>query len=853
MLNRAFVLALGLCGGVSPALAERSTFYTYRGERRVLTLDPSRLALLGAEADRPIPSLGLAAADVTAHAIQGWSLARTQPLAALAADARAIVEVAAADAAIDFASPVFVDDLGGPMFVTPIILVGFKAGTTDAQANASIAQVGAGDVVERGWAGMRGAYRVMSRARSGFEVLDQANALAALPNVAWAEPDMVFTGKGSLVPNDPSYSQCWGLNQANDEDMDVQQAWDITTGSPSIKILIIDTGVDPSHVDLNQVPGFDSTGEGGGGAPVNAFDNHGTGVAGCCSASINNSQGGVGVSPNCPAASARTFITTNAQGNWTSNASMTVNSLAWGESIGVRVTNNSNYYGFTSSAIEQKYADMRNAGVIHFASAGNDGLPVIGYPASLPTVNAIGALTSSGALASFSNSGADLFVAAPGVSVFSTDRTGSAGYSGGDYTFFGGTSAASPCTAGVAALVLSYNPFLSAFDLESIMASSAVDHGPAGFDTGYGWGFVNALAAIQASPPPGPPGVFALTSPSNMQMNVSRTPNFAWSTSINATTYTLEVDDSAAFDSPIFSGVISGVSHTWAGAPLAAATTYHWRVTAMNPLGNSPSSPAAASFTTISTPPGSFALLSPADGATGLSATPSFSWAAAPFAESYTIRIDNDADFSSPITNAGTVLTMFNQTAPLAGNMTYYWTVTANNPIGGTPASPAVRSFTTLLLPPAAFSLLSPADGVNVPTRTPTLQWSASGGAASYTLVVDDAQTLDSPAVSEAGLAALSFDIPPGALVNNTRYYWRVTSMNPAGNVHGSPSVASFGVLVPPCQGDANDDGQVNFADISSTLANWGSAGPNGDSNHDGMVNFVDISTALANWLGSCS
>jgi hypothetical protein len=280
-------------------------------------------------------------------------------------------------------------------------------------------------------------------------------------------------------------------------DMDGDQAWDITTGSASIKVLVLDVGTEQTHPDINQLPGADFTGEGGGGGPVNICDNHGTAVSGCVSAIINNTIGVVGSAPGCPVLSARPFISNLAcNGSWSTNISWTVDALDWGETQGARVSNNSNYYGFTSSSIESKYASTYANGMVHFASAGNDGAGSVSYPSSLPTVNAIAALAPTGFKASFSNFGPQLSLSAPGTSVYSTDRTSSAGYVSGDYVVVQGTSFASPYTAGVAALVLSAEPGLTAPQVEHKLWCTAMDLGAAGFDNTYGYGFVNAYNAL---------------------------------------------------------------------------------------------------------------------------------------------------------------------------------------------------------------------------------------------------------------------------------------------------------------------------------------------------------------------
>src|SRR5206468_8844005 len=92
-----------------------------------------------------------------------------------------------------------------------------------------------------------------------------------------------------------------------------------------------------------------------------------------------------------------------------------------------------------SSAIAAEYSYTRGMGMVHFAAAGNDATNSIAYPASLPDVNAVAALNVGGALASDSNHGTGLAFSAPGVRIYSTDRTGANGYGSGDYVFQNGT------------------------------------------------------------------------------------------------------------------------------------------------------------------------------------------------------------------------------------------------------------------------------------------------------------------------------------------------------------------------------------------------------------------------------
>lgn len=463
-------------------------WHVFEGERRPLDLDTDRVAVYG-----PTDGLGLDPADVRTWPIAGWTLVQLPPARRTSEGVRASLNELIEDGA-EFVSPVFVGTDGGPLFPTRDLLVG-----TDSSPAAVALVRSAGEILDEDWAALPGAYRLRSSERDGARVLAVANALAESPGVVFAEPDMVFTGGPGYIPNDPDFPNQWGLHNDGttggtaDVDMDCPEAWDVTIGDPSILVVVIDTGVDPTHPDIHQVAGADFTTEGpGNGGPVNSFDNHGTPVAGCVSATIDNGIGVVGVAPGCAVASGRCFITINSAGNWTAQTSWTGDALAWAEAIGARVTNNSNFYGMPSNAVANRYSVARNRGIVHFSSAGNFSSPSLTWPASLPSVNGISAVNKSGALAGFSNYGPGLSFAAPGNSIYTTDRTGSAGWSSGDYTWTFGTSFASPYAAGVAALVLSEEPALSAQTVEDALIAGADDYGAPGFDPEFGHGLVNA-------------------------------------------------------------------------------------------------------------------------------------------------------------------------------------------------------------------------------------------------------------------------------------------------------------------------------------------------------------------------
>lgn len=494
---------------VAEAAPRFDTYYIYHGERKDLPLRLHQVAVKlnsdkqGADLVSAFSSVGLEIAMRSPMPTGNWELVDISTPMPDAEDLGAKLVELQNSGAFTLVAPVF--DGEHHTYVTPTdhILLQFRKEFADKAAELLQRLAPELEIAETDFGDMPGALRVRSSAGNGFVTMARANDLATDSRIKWAEPEMRFSGGHCFTPNDPGFSDLWGIRNTGQFggtagiDMDADEAWDISTGDPAIKILIIDTGVEQDHPDINQLPGADFRGEGGGGGPINECDNHGTAVAGCVSAIVNNSTGTVGTAPACLVISARPF-TSNVpcDGGWSSGTTETIDALVFGEAQGVRVTNNSNYYGFTSSAIDFKYFQMYNAGIVHFASAGNDAENASSYPASLPYVNSISAMAPSGALASFSNFGPDISLAAPGESVYSTDRTGSDGYTGGDYAFVNGTSFASPYTAGVAALVLSLEPELTASEVESKLHCTARDLGTAGFDEQYGFGMVNAFDAV---------------------------------------------------------------------------------------------------------------------------------------------------------------------------------------------------------------------------------------------------------------------------------------------------------------------------------------------------------------------
>jgi len=342
-------------------------------------------------------------------------------------------------------------------------------------------------------------------------------ALVNLNALQFVERDIFFTTvkPNQVIPNDSGFIQLWGHRNIGQSmptaglpgfDSKATFAWTINQGSESIRVLVIDTGVQLNHPDLNLEGEQDFTTGAVNGIPssgqLNSCDNHGTAVAGVVSGKINNFIGTVGISPLSPVVSAKVgSANVPCNGAWSGQTSWTVNALNWAAANGIRVTNNSNSYGFFSNALNAAYSATRNLGVVHFASSGNNGTNSIAFPAAYTSVNAIGAANRFGQVASFSNYGTNLSLVAAGDTVYTTDRTGLAGYTTGNYAMVNGTSFSSPYVAGVAALILTKNPDLTPNQVRDILQSTARNMPQdGGFNQLAGWGMVNAYEALLATP-----------------------------------------------------------------------------------------------------------------------------------------------------------------------------------------------------------------------------------------------------------------------------------------------------------------------------------------------------------------
>jgi subtilisin family serine protease len=399
--------------------------------------------------------------------------------------------------------------------------------------------------------------------RYAYDAVEASRALVGIAGLVSAEPELYreYALKQALL-DDPRLAEQWHLSRGEGDAVPgvgqvfAPGAWAVTQGDPAVVVAVFDSGTEIGHGDLasNVVGGFDAVDgdddpspecswsqDGRTYAPTCPDDrpfreSHGTAVSGVIAARGGNGVGVAGVCPQCSLMPVRLL-----------GSSMVGSSLSTAEAFvravdeGAWIINNSwgpgtSIYFPLSQAVKDAFEHARTTGrggkgtVILFA-AGNDTSDVAkdAYAAWHTTV-AVSASTNLDDFALYSNWGLEIDVAAPSrggsvtadaFGIVTTDVSGGEGYDEGDYTSgFGGTSAASPVVAGVAGLVLSANPSLTAEQVRLVLTSSAdkiradkldwmqligqdlevlFDYDERGHSRGFGFGRVNATAAVLAA------------------------------------------------------------------------------------------------------------------------------------------------------------------------------------------------------------------------------------------------------------------------------------------------------------------------------------------------------------------
>jgi len=344
--------------------------------------------------------------------------------------------------------------------------------------------------------------------------------------IEYAEPDYIYKTQvhqikqAVISPNDPNYRYQWGLNNdgfistalrnfhsKNGVDINIEKAWEIETGSDSIIVAIIDTGLNINHPEIkdrlwikkgkNFIKNEDSN-------DLSSKNDHAINVAGIIGAHANNKLSYTGIDWNCKLMILKT-LDNNGEGYNTDISE----AIHYAVDNGARVINLS-LGGHENSILMSKAIEkaLKN-NVVVVAAMGNDNNEKINYPAAYPGVIAVGAINAESnrsnpfynVLLSGSNYGKYISVVAPGDVIF--------GLVNNDLLnvvyYMSGTSQATPHVSGLASLLLAQNSKRTPSEIKSIIEKTADDQmgdpseDTPGWDKYYGYGRINAYRALSSN------------------------------------------------------------------------------------------------------------------------------------------------------------------------------------------------------------------------------------------------------------------------------------------------------------------------------------------------------------------
>jgi subtilisin family serine protease len=463
------------------------------------------------------------------------------------------------------------DDHGADVYLSDQITIQFAPGVDSSQINNIATRFNL--VPAQAVLGITNAYVFLVSKQARENPLKVTNQLQVLPEVLAAEPNIFIQQELHYKPSDTLYPQQWYLNHqggnqlAPGSHLSLEPAWEITRGVRSVVVALADDSFDLNHPDFQGI--------GKVVAPRDCKENnflpipqeketsHGTACAGIVVAE-ENGMGIVGVAPGCALMPIRTTGFLDDESieeifHWAMEKGASVISCSWGASAVYFPLSLRQKAAITQAATQGR----QGKGCVIVFAAGNANRPVDGQVneqnwlknivqgdtpwlsgfAIHPDVITVAASTSLNRKAAYSNWGANISVCAPsnnalpgmwfpdtgftytqpaiatplvGLGILTTDQLGAAGYDPGDFTNnFGGTSSATPMVAGVAALVLSINPDLTAPQVKQILQDTAdkiVDRNPDpqlgtikgtydshGHSEWFGYGKVNAAKAVRAA------------------------------------------------------------------------------------------------------------------------------------------------------------------------------------------------------------------------------------------------------------------------------------------------------------------------------------------------------------------
>ncbi|KAA0236085.1 MAG: hypothetical protein JJLCMIEE_00752 [Acidimicrobiales bacterium] len=314
----------------------------------------------------------------------------------------------------------------------------------------------------------------------------QSDQLLADTNVAAVDRNLLR----QPFPNDPLFSSQANLAQVGWEAA-FNQCCTLSAPPNGAPVAVIDTGVDSDADDLDQPGRVPICRSYIGGDCRQDDEGHGTAVASVIAADTDDGVGVAGISPNSPIYGYQVCDPFGCP------VSAIVGAIVDAVNDGADVINMSLGGPFFTLAEMNAVRFAFSRGVVVVASAGNDGLPWANYPAGYrDTLSVAAVVTGTNSRAPFSSWGPTIDLTAPGTEIVLPFyvRAGS-----DDYASLSGTSFSGPHVSGIAALLRSANPSMSAEEVRGRLLTAAIDIGPTGWDQEHGFGVVNALAALDKS------------------------------------------------------------------------------------------------------------------------------------------------------------------------------------------------------------------------------------------------------------------------------------------------------------------------------------------------------------------
>ena len=344
------------------------------------------------------------------------------------------------------------------------------------------------------------------------KVLDTVAALRQSTQFEFAEPNYRVEAADAItptIPNDEFWTSQWGP-----PDIQAPLAWSVTTGTASVAIAVIDTGIDLTHPDLapnlwtnagetgldahgrdKRTNGIDDDGDGyvddwqgwnfvaGTNNPQDDHG-HGTHVSGIVAAVGNNGTGIAGMAWGVRIMALKIL---NSAGSGTDSDLATA--MIYATDHGARVINLSLGDPNPATVMEDAVNYAHGHGVTVAAAAGNNGTQVL-YPAAYPNAIAVASVDPGNGHSYFSNVGPQVALAAPGSNIYSTCL-------GGGYCYLSGTSMATPHVAGTAALLAGLRQFDTPDKIRAALQNTAEDLGTSGWDPYFGYGLVQTYYALR--------------------------------------------------------------------------------------------------------------------------------------------------------------------------------------------------------------------------------------------------------------------------------------------------------------------------------------------------------------------